>query len=45
MFKVRSDRTDYGVCVLPHQWLPPAVAASHLPPLENRDENAQGVES
>ena len=22
MFKVRSDRTDYGVCVLPHRWLP-----------------------
>jgi len=20
MFKVRSDRTDYGVCVLPHRW-------------------------
>ena len=20
MFKVRSDRTDYGVCVLPHTW-------------------------
>ena len=20
MFKVRSDRTDYGVCVLPHAW-------------------------
>jgi ABC-type glutathione transport system ATPase component len=44
-FKVRSDRADYGVCVLPHQWLPPAMAASHLPPLENRDENTQGVES
>jgi ABC-type polysaccharide/polyol phosphate transport system ATPase subunit len=21
MFKIRSDRTDYGVAVLPHQWL------------------------
>ncbi len=21
MFKVRSDRTDYGVCVLPHRWM------------------------
>ena len=28
MFKVRSDRTDYGVCVLPHQWVPTGVATT-----------------
>ncbi|MGE5620767.1 MAG: ABC transporter ATP-binding protein [Sphingomonadaceae bacterium] len=27
MFKVRSDRTDYGVAVLPHRWLPVAAGA------------------
>ena len=26
MFKVRSDRTDYGVCVLPHRWMPAGAA-------------------
>ena len=20
IFKVRSDRTNYGVCILPHRW-------------------------
>lgn len=31
MFKVRSDRTDYGVCVLPHQWEPSTVRRESRP--------------
>jgi len=36
MFKVRSDRTDFGVCVLPHGWVPASGTASRdpLPPME-----------
>ena len=37
MFKVRSNRTDYGVCVLPHQWLPEQESTPSSPfplPLE-----------